>query len=97
MCIPKGAYAEVYKAQDSDGNICALKKYMKAKSTSLESARAEINSLLALKHPNVLKMLDFEMRKGKVFGSSAKMFVVVEYCSGNSSVVMSLSTIFFLF
>ena len=79
--IGKGGFATVYKAVNVFYNIeFAVKMITPPKNESsriLRSFEAEVNALIKLDHPNVIRLYDF-------FEEDGHMFLVLEFCSGGT-------------
>lgn len=72
--IGEGTYGVVYKAQDSSGNLCALKKIrLEAEDEGIPStAIREISLLKELHHPNIVRLMD-------VVHTDKRLMLVFEY------------------
>lgn len=78
--IGQGASAIVYKATNILYNIdFAVKVVFKSKVSdrNTRTYEAEVNSLVKLDHPNVIRLYDF-------FNEDNNMFLVLEYCGGGT-------------
>jgi serine/threonine protein kinase len=84
--IGEGTYGTVYRARDKQSNeIVALKKLKMDRETRgfpLTSVR-EINILLNLAHPNIVKLLDVTVGRLR-----DKVFLVFEYCDHDLATVL---------
>lgn len=72
--IGEGTYGVVYKAQDANGNLCALKKIrLEAEDEGIPStAIREISLLKELHHPNIVRLMD-------VVHTDKRLTLVFEY------------------
>nr|AAR91747.1 cyclin-dependent serine/threonine protein kinase [Eimeria tenella] len=72
--IGEGTYGVVYKAQDTNGNLCALKKIrLEAEDEGIPStAIREISLLKELHHPNIVRLMD-------VVHTDKRLTLVFEY------------------
>ncbi|KAL8429587.1 hypothetical protein ACSSS7_006517 [Eimeria intestinalis] len=72
--IGEGTYGVVYKAQDANGNLCALKKIrLEAEDEGIPStAIREISLLKELHHPNIVRLMD-------VVHTEKRLTLVFEY------------------
>lgn len=79
--IGKGGFATVYKAVNIFYNIEFAVKVIcppqKESSRILRSFEAEVNSLIKIDHPNVIRLYDY-------FTEDEHMFLVLEFCNGGT-------------
>ncbi|MEN2495488.1 MAG: BMP-2-inducible protein kinase [Marteilia pararefringens] len=78
-----GAFAEVYKVEDSEGNVFALKKFMKRKQFVVHSAQVEVDVLSRLSHPNIVALHDYYFVKGSFMKKAKTIYVLLDFCDDN--------------
>ncbi|MES1902455.1 MAG: Cell cycle serine/threonine-protein kinase cdc5/MSD2 [Paramarteilia canceri] len=89
-----GGYAQVFKVEDANEKIYAVKKYVKMKAVSIQSAHTEVkmlkNKLLIYivlvhskknyQHENIIKLIDYEFKKVSLLSKNYVLTIVMEYC-----------------
>lgn len=78
--IGQGSYGEVFQVRNLETNaVCAMKIIKKKKeglNLSINKINSnEINLLMSLDHPNIIKIFEF-------YESPSKFYIVTEYCQG---------------
>ncbi len=79
--IGKGGFGEVYKIKDlyEHGKILALKKIRKKalSEKAIETFKYEFKYLTSLRHPNLVKVYDFDIDK-----ETEELFFTMEFIEG---------------
>ena len=83
-CLGKGSFGEVFKGyrKSNPKELLAIKKIEMSKFTENQtefiqkSIENEINSLIDLEHPNIIKLIDFKVDQDKF------CYIITEYCNG---------------
>ena len=76
--IGKGGFSDVYKVKSLKYDVIFVAKILFSKNNfCLNQFYCELNSLIKLDHPNIIKIYDS-------FHYSNKLILILEYCSGNN-------------
>ena len=81
--LGKGAFGKVYRVHDQSNNEFALKKIPCSTSSTVNQALAEVETLKALSHPNILKIYLADFKRNlirKVTG----VYILTEFCEGGN-------------
>ena len=74
--LGKGGYGKVYQVRNKrTGEIRACKHLSKLNIKNLEEFKREINFLMRLDHPNIIKLYEF-------FESESSLYMIMEECKG---------------
>ena len=74
--LGKGGFGKVYQVKNkSNGKIYACKKLSKLNISSLEKFQKEIDILMMMDHPNIIKLYE-------VFESDNSLYLIMEECYG---------------
>ena len=74
--LGKGGYGKVYQVRNKKtGALCACKKLSKLNIKNLEKFKREINILIKMDHPNIIKLFD-------VYESQNSLYLLMEECHG---------------
>ena len=73
--LGRGAFGLVYKGEDKDNNIVAAKCIICAIPRHHQLAMTEIQALQKLDHPNVVRIIDSEVKLAK-----KEIWIIMEFC-----------------
>ncbi|MCQ2821139.1 MAG: protein kinase [archaeon] len=74
--LGEGAYARVYQVQNrTTGQIYACKEFQKNKSTDLKALQAEIDIMIDMDHPNIIRIYE-------VYDDDNYIRIIMEKCNG---------------
>ena len=74
--LGKGGYGKVYQVRNKiTGKLCACKKLSKINYKNLEKFKREVNILIEMDHPNIIKLYD-------VYESQNSLYLLMEECHG---------------